>query len=616
MAYTSLAECALDLERTGRLVRISEEVDPRLELGLIQRRAYRAGAPALLFTRLKGCRFPALANLFGTAERARFVLRHGLRAVERLVRLKVDPLAALRQPWKYASLPLCLPHLFPLPARRAPVLEHRCRIEDLPQQVSWPGDGGPFITLPVVYSEDVSRPGWMRSNLGMYRIQLAGGDYVPGRQVGLHYQIHRGIGAHHAAALEAGLPFAVNVFVGGPPALAFSAVMPLPEGIPEIAFAGLLGGRGVRLARQPPGGLPVAADADFCIVGRVEPRQLKPEGPFGDHLGYYSLAHDYPVLQVQAVHHRQGAIWPFTSVGRPPQEDTVFGELIHELTRPLMPAVLPGVHAVHAVDAAGVHPLLLAQASERYTPYQARKRPQELLTCANALLGQGQLSLAKFLWICAREDDPQLDIRDVGAFFRHLLARVDWRTDLHFQTRTTIDTLDYSGEGLNQGSKVVIAAAGPVRRTLCAALPEDVPLPGGFRDPRVCLPGVVVLSGPDHQFDPDSGKDLQVAALARALGPGHPLRAFPLLVVADDSGFASRSLADFLWVTFTRANPAADIYGVEERIYQKHWGCVDTLIVDSRIKPHHAPPLEDDPEVARRVEHMAAPGGGLHGLLG
>src|SRR5437899_945884 len=258
-----------------------------------------------------------------------------------------------------------------------------------------------------VYRAD--RPGWRHSSLGMYRVQMSGGQYQPNREVGLHYQIHRGIGVHHAAALRRGVPFRANVVVGGPPAMTLAAVMPLPEGLPELAFAGALGGRSVRLI-DVPGRLSIAADADFCITGTVDPERQLPEGPFGDHLGYYSLAHPFPVLNVEHVYHRPGAIWPFTVVGRPPQEDTAFGQIIHELTGPIIPTVVPGVHAVHAVDAAGVHPLLLAVGSERYVPYAGRRKPQELLTSANAILGQGQLSLAKYLLIVARQDDPELDI--------------------------------------------------------------------------------------------------------------------------------------------------------------------------------------------------------------
>jgi 4-hydroxy-3-polyprenylbenzoate decarboxylase len=385
--------------------------------------------------------------------------------------------------------------------------------------------------------------------------------------------------------------------------------MPLPEGLPELAFAGALGGRRVRLV-APDGFLPMPAEADFVICGAVDPHVRKPEGPFGDHLGYYSLTHDFPVLRVERVYHRREAIWPFTTVGRPPQEDTSFGALIHELTGPIIPTVIPGVHAVHAVDAAGVHPLLLAIASERYVPDAPVRTPQELLTSACAILGQGQMSLAKYLLIVAREDDPALDIHDVAAFLRHWLARVDWTSDLHFHTRTTIDTLDYSGEGLNRGSKVVIAAAGAARRSLPREVPTGMRLPDRFGTPRLAQPGILVVEGPAYGRD-----DAAIAAFCASFGPDDPIRSLPLVVVVDDAEFTAATLNNFLWVTFTRSNPAADIDGLGATVVQKHWGCTGPLVIDARIKPHHAPPLEEDPDVARRVDRLGAPGGPLHGII-
>ena len=609
MGYRTLAECVDDLRAHGQLVAIDGEVDPDLEMAAIQRRVFEAKGPALLFRRVKGSPFPSVGNLFGTIERTRFLFRDTLEGVRRLVELKVSPPALLRSPWRFRGVPRAAWGLLPRRVSRGPIVECVTTLDRLPQLRSWPGDGGAFVTLPQVYTEDPDRPGLARSNLGMYRVQISGNAYEPNREAGLHYQIHRGIGVHHASAIRRGVPLRVNVFVGGPPALTVAAVMPLPEGLPELSFAGALAGHRIAMI-APEGGLPMPAEADFVIVGTVEPSIRKPEGPFGDHLGYYSLTHDFPVLRVERVYHREGAIWPFTSVGRPPQEDTSFGALIHELTGPLVPTVLPGVHAVHAVDAAGVHPLLLAVASERYVPYADVRRPQEILTSAHAILGQGQMSLAKYLLIVAREDDPGLDIHDVSEFLRHLLERVDWSTDLHFQTRTTIDTLDYSGHGLNQGSKVVIAAAGPGRRVLPTVLPPDVSLPEGFHAPRVCLPGIVAIQGPPYRSENSA-----IDALCRALGPGHPLREFPLLVVVDDSVFTARSERNFLWITFTRSNPAADIEGVGSFVAQKHWGCTGPLVIDARIKPHHAPPLVDDPAVERRVDALGAPGGPLHGII-
>ncbi|WZO96726.1 UbiD family decarboxylase [Isosphaeraceae bacterium EP7] len=611
MGYRNLSDCVRDLERTGQLVTIEAEVDPCLEAAAIQRRVYQAQGPALLFKNVKGTPFPMLGNLYGTIERTRWLFRDTLQAVRHLVELKVAPPAFLRRPWRYRDVPFAAWHLLPKLSRSGPILSHQTTLSKLPQLKSWPMDGGAFITLPQVYSEDPDHPGLAKSNLGMYRVQISGNDYMPDREVGLHYQLHRGIGVHHSAAIRHGEPLRVNVFVGGPPCMAVAAVMPLPEGLPELSFAGALGGRRVRMVR-PEGGPAIPSEADFCLVGTIDANRTKREGPFGDHLGYYSLAHDFPVMQVERVYHRPGAIWPFTSVGRPPQEDTSFGQLIHELTGPLVPTVLPGVKAVHAVDAAGVHPLLLAIGSERYVPYARDSRPREILTQANAILGQGQMSLAKYLLIMAERDVPDLDIHDVGMFLRRLLERVDWESDLHFQTRTTIDTLDYSGHGLNQGSKLVIAAAGPVRRSLPTELPEGLTFPDCYHDPRLAMPGVLVIQAPPHGPEAESVERLQ--AFCNAFPNGHPIDAFPLVVLVDDSEFAARSIGNFLWVTFTRSNPAADIDGIRSFSDRKHWGCRGPLVIDARVKSQHAPPLIDDPEIERKVDAWAAPGGPLHGV--
>lgn len=610
MGYRTLQECLDDLAATGQLVRIDEPVDPHLEVAEIQRRVCQAGGPAVYYARPKGCDFPLVSNLFGTLDRVRFLFRDTLDDVLRLMRLKADPGELLRRPAHWPGAARSAWHALPRRVRRGPVLAHELPLSKLPKVQSWPDDGGPFITLPLVYTEHPRRPGWRHSNLGMYRVQLAGNEYQPEREVGLHYQIHRGIGVHHAAAIEAGKPLRVSVFVGGPPAMTLAAVMPLPEGLPEIVFAGVLGGRRVPLIAQADAPT-IYADADFCLTGYIAPDRVLPEGPFGDHLGYYSLRHDFPVLVVEHVYHRAGAVWPFTVVGRPPQEDTAFGQFIHELTGPVIPTVVPGVQAVHAVDAAGVHPLLLAIGSERYVPYAPRRQPQELLTQANALLGQGQMSLAKYLLIVAREDQPRLEIHDIAAFLGHLLARVDWTRDLHFQTRTTIDTLDYSGDGFNEGSKLVIAAAGPPRRELPVELPAGLSLPEGFSSPRIVLPGIVAITAPAYA----ASKDAALDRFVKSCDEHQPLNRFPLVVLVDDSGFAAQSLQNFLWVTFTRSNPAADIDGIGAFTRQKHWGCHGSLVIDARLKPHHAPPLVPDAEVTRRVEALAAPGKPLHGVF-
>lgn len=448
------------------------------------------------------------------------------------------------------------------------------------------------------------------SNLGMYRIQLAGNQYIQDREVGGHYQIHRGIGVHHAAAIRRGEKLRVSIFVGGPPAHTLAAVMPLPEGLSELMFAGVLTGRRFRYGYQ--NGHAVSMDADFVITGTIDTQATKPEGPFGDHLGYYSLTHDYPYIEVEQVYHRDGAVWPFTVVGRPPQEDTSFGDIIHEITGPVIPTVIAGLHGVNAVDGAGVHPLLLAIGSERYVPYGERK-PQELLTIANAILGQGQLSLAKYLFITAKEDDPSLDVHDIPKFLQHVLSRVRWEEDLHFQTRTTIDTLDYSGFGFNQGSKVVIASAGKVRRLLASQVPSELKLPEGFSDAHVILPGIVAVRGAQYSDRVAARKAIRV--LCEYLEHQRDLENLPLWIVCDDVTFVKAQLNNFLWVTFTRSDPAADMDGAGAFVEDKHWGCRGPLVIDARIKPHHAPPLIEDPDVTRRVDALAEKGKSLYGII-
>ncbi|RMF93216.1 MAG: UbiD family decarboxylase [Planctomycetota bacterium] len=614
MGYRNLRECLDDLARTGQLVRIDEPIDPHLEMAEIQRRVFAAGGPALYFASVRGCSFPMVSNLFGTMERVRFIFRDTLDRLRQMVELGADPADVFKRPRLLLKLPWWARHARPKTVRRGPVLANTTTLDRLPGLVSWPNDGGAYITLPLVYTEDPTRPGYLHSNLGMYRVQISGGKYER-NQVGLHYQIHRGIGIHHAKAIESKQKLRVNVFVGGPPAAIVAAVMPLPENMSELLFAGLLGGRRIAMIRRGDE-LPIMAEADFALCGYIEPRNLLPEGPFGDHLGYYSLQHDFPVMRVEKIYHRSGAVWPFTVVGRPPQEDTMFGRLIHELVGPIIPKTIPGVRAVHAVDEAGVHPLLLAVGSERYTPYSERERPQELLTQASAILGQGQLSLAKYLFIAATEDDPELDVYEVDDFLRHILERVDWRRDLHFHTETTADTLDYTCGALNRGSKVVIAAVGKPRRTLPVGIDTRLQLPKGlgFEKPHVILPGILVVQGPP--FSPDErGKDIAVAQFCAHYTRKDAINLYPLVVVVDDAHFAASSLSNFLWTTFTRSDPASDIYGIDATTTDKHWGCAGSLVIDARAKPHHPPPLIEDPEITERVDKLAAPGGPLHGII-
>ncbi len=609
MSYNSLEDCLLDLEKHKHLIRIKEEVDPHLEMSAIHLRVFEANGPALLFENVKGSKYRTASNIFGSLERSKFIFRNTFKQVQQLIGLKNDPINAIKHPINNAAAAFAALKAFPLknPISK-PVLANEINISDLPLIQHWPMDGGAFVTLPQVYTEDIDKPGIMNANLGMYRIQLTGNDYELNKEIGLHYQLHRGIGVHQTKANKKGQPLKVSCFVGGPPSHSLAAVMPLPEGISEMTFAGVLGGRRFRYAYED--GFCISTDADFVITGEVYPEENKPEGPFGDHLGYYSLQHSFPLMRVHKVYAKKNAIWPFTVVGRPPQEDTSFGQLIHELTGDAIPNEIPGLKEVNAVDAAGVHPLLLAIGSERYTPYMPARQPAELLTIANHILGTGQLSLAKFLFITA-DDTNQLTTHNIRLYMEYVLERIDWKRDVHFYTNTTIDTLDYSGTGINSGSKVVFAAYGEIIRSLCRNVPlamENLPK---FENPVVAMPGVIAIQC--NPFTTYANAHHEMHILNDQLKDKiKELQDVAIIIVCDDSSFVSKTLNNYLWVTYTRCNPSHDIYGINPVTNNKHWGCHGPLIIDARIKPHHAPPVEKDPAIEKSIDRFFAKGGSLH----
>ena len=604
--YHTLEQCLLDLEKNGHLIRITEEVDPYLEMAAIHLKVREVDGPALLFENVKGTSFRAVSNLFGSLDRSKFIFRHTWSSVQQLLALRHDPIKALKNPLQNVKLGLSA--WKSVPQKKRTLTSDRfmkIQVSQLPRIHHWPMDGGAFVTLPQVYTEDPLHRGVKASNLGMYRIQLDGNEYEMDKEVGLHYQIHRGIGVHQAKAIAEGKPLKVSCFIGGPPAHTLAAVMPLPEGLSELMFAGLLAGRRFRYSYEQ--GFCISHDADFVITGEVHHDYTKPEGPFGDHLGYYSLTHPFPVLKIHSVYARPRAIWPFTVVGRPPQEDTVFGQLIHELTADVLQHEIPGVKQVHAVDAAGVHPLLFVIGSERYTPYKQTERPAEMLTIANRVLGTGQLSLAKFLFITAEQHAP-LNTYDEVHFLTYILERIDLQHDIHFYTNTTIDTLDYSGSGLHSGSKVVFAAYGSVKRKLCLEVPATLQDIHEFGRAYLVIPGVVAIQASPFLNYASAAKEIY--RFCDVIQQRGQLATCPFIVLVDDSAFVSKTLANFIWVTFTRSNPSYDIYGVNSHYTYKHWGC-DNVIIDARVKPHHAPPLIADEGVQKNIERLFTQKGSL-----
>lgn len=601
--YKSLEQALLDLEKAGMLKRIHKEVDPNLEMAEIARQTFENNGPALLFEHVKGSPFRAACNIFGSEKRLQFLFRKSIKGTQTAVLFKSNPVEFFKKPNPFKLLRAAKAGINALPQKSGSIRDfEECTLADLPQIKSWPNDGGAFITLPQVATRPGEKASIMTTNVGMYRIQISGNEYSPNEECGLHYQIKRDIARHHQKAIDEHRPLKVSIFIGGAPAQTVAAVMPMPENLSELVFAGMLGGRRFRYFIHD--GYLVSSDADFCILGEMEP-ELKPEGPFGDHIGYYSDKHPFPCLKVKKVLCKKNAIYPFTVVGRPPQEDTLFGNFIHSITKPMVPASIPGLCALHAVDAAGVHPLCLAIANERYIPYAKPEdqEPMEILKTANAILGFNQASLSKYLLIAAKSEN--LDVRQVPEFFGHVLERINFRRDLHFQTSTTIDTLDYTGGKLNHGSKLVMAAAGTQRRLLRNNVGdlESLKLPGGkpaAQFVQIPMAGVLTIQAPG--FD-TSTCDAYIDELCYALEQWEYRENYPWITLIDEN-LNGRKQEDFLWYTFTRSDPAQDVYGFRAATINKHWGCEAPIIVDARVKPHHQKPLEVSEEIKSKAKKI------------
>jgi UbiD family decarboxylase len=581
MSFPDLRAYLDRLRREGELVVVDTPVDAALEVAEVHRRVIAAGGPALLFTKVEGRDFPLVTNLFGTRRRAELAFgERPLRLVKRLVEL-AQTLLPPDAGKLWAARDVALEGLRIGLRRRAhgPVTEvvtSDVRMDRLPALTTWPEDGGPFLTLPLVYTE---LPGGHGHNLGMYRMQVHGP-----RRLGMHWQIGKGGGFHHAVAEERGEALPVTVFLGGPPALILSAIAPLPENVPELMLASLIAGQ--RLDRTPgPGAHPLLADAEFAIVGHVPPRVREPEGPFGDHYGYYSLRHDYPVLEVSHLAHRRDAIFPATVVGKPRQEDFFIGDLLQELLSPLFPLVMPTVRALWSYGETGYHSLAAAVVRERYR--------REAMVSAFRVLGEGQLSLTKFLLVT----DRMVDLRDFRATLEHVLARTRPETDLYVFANLSMDTLDYTGPRVNEGSKGVWLGLGDPVRELPREFRPAVPPPAGVSDVRVFCGGCLVVGGPPYAEDPEAAPRLAA----------HPAFAgWPLVVLTDEPARAARSAMNFLWTTFTRFEPARDIHAAQTRLASNHVVREAPILVDARLKPGFPGELHADETTAARVSRRWA----------
>jgi 4-hydroxybenzoate decarboxylase subunit C len=577
--FTNLRAFLEQLRRDRDLAVVEAPVSAHLEAAEIHRRVIAAGGPALLFSRVEGSELPLATNLFGTARRAELAFgRRPRRLIERLVEFLETALPPTAGGlWRARDLAGALLRIGARSSGRGPVREvetTEVRLDRLPVLTCWPADGGPFLTLPLVYTEHPEATGRCRSNLGLYRMQVH-----DGRSTGMHWQIGKGGGFHYAAAEARGEDLPVTVFLGGPPALILSAVAPLPENVPELLLASLIAGEKLRTCAGP-GPHPLIAEAEIALVGKVAARTRRPEGPFGDHYGYYSLRHDYPVFEISHLLRRRDAIYPATVVGKPRQEDFYIGDLLQELLSPLFPLVMPGVRDLWSYGETGYHSLAAAVVRERYR--------REAMASAFRILGEGQLTLTKFLLVL----DRPVDLRDFRATLAHLLERTRPEQDLFVFSNLSMDTLDYTGPRVNEGSKGVWLGLGDPVRELPREFRPPVPPPSEVTDARVFCPGCLIVGGPSVSSDP--------AFVARIAG--HPAFADWLLLVAtDEPQRAAKSPINFLWTTFTRFEPAADIHAARQAVVRHHVALSPPIAIDARLKPGFPGELFCDDDTARKV---------------
>lgn len=563
------------LTRENEITTIKAEVDPFLELAEVHRRVIQSGGPALYFKRVKGSHYPVVTNLFGTERRIDLAFGPKPEAFVRKLALIAESILPPKptELWRHRTLALEMLRLGTSNTSRSPVtqvIDQPARLNELPVLTTWQEDGGPFITLPLVYTEN---PITRKHNLGIYRMQV-----YDENSTGLHWQIQKGGGFHYREAERLNQRLPVSVFLGGPPALILAAIAPLPEDVPELVLASILAGQKVKLAKNPlRSGHRLAAEAEFALLGHANPGERRAEGPFGDHYGYYSLRHDYPVFHVDAICHRRDAIYPATVVGKPRQEDFFIGDYLQRLLSPVFPLVMPSVRDLWTYGETGFHSLAAAVVQERYG--------REALVSGFRILGEGQLSLTKFLLLT---DTPQ-DLKNFPGLLEHVLERFRPETDLFIFSNVSMDTLDYTSGKVNEGSKAIMLGLGEAKRSLPREFRGQ--LPAGIRRAEAFCGGCLVLEGPPFTTD-----ETLPARVAREI----VFADWPLIILHDDARVA-RSSPDFLWSTWTRFEPAADIYAAQTTIERHHLVYKAPIVIDARTKPGFPDELVVRDDIAQLV---------------
>ncbi|MFN3406901.1 MAG: menaquinone biosynthesis decarboxylase, partial [Caldimicrobium sp.] len=431
MAINSLQEFIALLEKEGELKRIKEELSPEIEIAALTDRVVKAEGPALFFEKVKGHKIPVVTNLFGSFKR--LSLAFGVKSVEDLTQ-KVEQFIEIKQVEGFLDKLKLLPKLwqvknvFPKRVEKAPCQEivftgDKVDLFKLPILKCWPGDAGPFITLPCVITKD---PETGERNIGMYRMQI-----YDRKTTGMHWQMHK-VGAKHyrkAELRKEKLPVAVSL--GPEPAVIYAATAPLPEDVDELLLAGYLKGAPVELVPCKTVPLEVPAQSQIVLEGYVNPGERRIEGPFGDHTGFYTPPKAFPVFHVTAITMRKDAIYPATVVGKPPQEDCYLGKLTERLFLPLIKKILPEVVDINLPWEGVFHNLALVAIDKRY--------PGHAFKVAHALWGLGQLMFTKIVVVF----DKEVNVQDLREALFYLCANVDPARDILI-TKGPVDELDHA----------------------------------------------------------------------------------------------------------------------------------------------------------------------------
>lgn len=566
------------LKKEKEIVEIKTEVDPYLEIPEIHRRVIEEQGPALFFTNVKGSKTPVVTNLFGTERRVDIAFGPKPEAFTKQVVRALDSLLppTPKALWKEKALFQQLRRIGmkEVSKQKAPIRQIETEsfsLHDLPAVTSWPEDSNPFVTLPLVYTED---PNTKRHNLGMYRVEIR-----EPKRGGMHWQIQRGGGFHHYEAEKKNEPLPTTLFIGGPPALIVTAIAPLPENIPELVLASLLLDDKLPLTKVKDYPHPLIAEAEFAFGGVVPPHVREPEGPFGDHYGYYSLKHDFPVFDIKKMWRRKDAIYPATIVGKPRQEDYYIGEYLQRLLSPFFPVVMSGVHSLWTYGETGFHSLAGAVVRESYY--------KEGLAHALAIMGQGQLTLTKFLMVT----NKVIDLSDARQLFEAVLERFRPERDLLIMNDTSMDTLDYTGRSFNVGSKAIMTGLGePVRTLTRTYLGGNIP---GISKVKPFCGGCLVISGSSYEEDEKLAERLVDIAKEQLVD-------WQMVFLVDDADIADSQIS-FLWTTFTRFDPSHDLYA-EADIVRNNIRYQGPLIIDARMKPFYPKEVEPDPDTVKLVD--------------